>query len=240
MPKRQTRRPTFLPLAIYAVVPKGYDERVTRLDDIPTPFLALDRNVEGMLRRAQRFGVQLRPHLKTAKCAEVARLAHGGSSGPITVSTLQEAAWFVERGFRDLTYAVGIVPQKLDRVAALMQAGADLRILTDDPATAAAVSEDGASRGIRFRVMIEVDCGAGRAGLDAAGDGLLEAGRVLHDGEGTELAGVLTHGGQSYGCDGPAGVRVVAADERDAAVSAAERLRAAGLPCPVVSVGSTM
>ncbi|ANM31577.1 hypothetical protein ABI59_21450 [Acidobacteria bacterium Mor1] len=217
---------------------------MTRLDDIPTPFLALDRrvlqrNVEGMLRRAQRFGVVLRPHLKTAKCAEVARLAHGGSHGPITVSTLQEAAWFVERGFRDLTYAVGIVPQKLDRVAAMMRSGADLRILTDDPATAAAISEDGAGRGIRYRVMIEVDCGAGRAGLDPAGDSLLETGRALDQGEGSELCGVLTHGGQSYGCDGPAGVRVVAGTERDAAVRAAERLRAAGLPCPVVSVGST-
>ncbi len=214
-----------------------------RLDDIATPFLVLDRkalqrNLDSMRRRARRFGVTLRPHLKTAKCVEIAVLAHGGQPGPITVSTLQEAAWFSERGFRDITYAVGIAPQKLDRVAALMACGIRLRILTDDPRTAALIRENGASGGVRFQVLLEIPCGAGRAGLAPEDDGLIAAARALQ-GQGSELCGVLTHGGQSYGCAGPAAVREVAAREREAAVQAAERLRDAGLACPLVSVGST-
>jgi len=93
------------------------------LQDVRTPALVLDhrrlqRNTERMSKRMRAHGVALRPHLKTSKCAEVARLATDGSSGAITVSTLAEAAYFVERGFRDVTYAVGIVPDKLDAIAA--------------------------------------------------------------------------------------------------------------------------
>src|SRR5258708_20174667 len=106
-----------------------------QLTDLPTPALILGRrrlaqNVSRMRARADQFGVTLRPHLKTAKSARVAELATDGK-GPITVSTLAEAAYFLRHGFRDITYAVGIAPAKLDEVAALIREGADLKILTD-------------------------------------------------------------------------------------------------------------
>jgi D-serine deaminase-like pyridoxal phosphate-dependent protein len=64
-------------------------------------------------------------------------------------------------------------------------------------------------------------------------------GRALHDLPGLRLAGVLTHAGNSYQCRTLADIQHVAETERLAAVTAATQLRAAGLPCPVVSVGST-
>ncbi len=68
-----------------------------KLSDLKTPALVLDRarlerNVAAMSRRMKAHGVDLRPHMKTAKSAEVARLATAGHSGGITVSTLAEAA----------------------------------------------------------------------------------------------------------------------------------------------------
>ena len=123
------------------------------LTELPTPSLILDRsrllhNVARMQARAQALKVQLRPHLKTAKSARVAELAHNGAKGPITVSTLAEAAYFARHGFRDITYAVPIGPQKLDQVAALMRAGGDpasvdLKIITDHPAVAQAIADKG-------------------------------------------------------------------------------------------------
>ena len=85
------------------------------LDDLPTPALVLDRgvlsaNIARMNERMRRLGVPLRPHLKTAKSADVARLAVAGHPGGVTVSTLYEADYFLERGFADVTYAVGITP----------------------------------------------------------------------------------------------------------------------------------
>jgi D-serine deaminase-like pyridoxal phosphate-dependent protein len=54
--------------------------------------------------------VPLRPHMKTAKCIEVARLATAGQPGGITVSTLAEAEYFFRHGITDILYAVGITP----------------------------------------------------------------------------------------------------------------------------------
>ncbi|RPI76421.1 MAG: DSD1 family PLP-dependent enzyme, partial [Desulfobacteraceae bacterium] len=68
---------------------------------------------------------------------------------------------------------------------------------------------------------------------------LIEIGRLLHNEKGVELKGVLTHAGASYDCTTTAEIEKVAVQEREAAVACAERLRAAGLPCPIVSVGST-
>ncbi|RYH15570.1 MAG: DSD1 family PLP-dependent enzyme, partial [Alcaligenaceae bacterium] len=67
---------------------------------------------------------------------------------------------------------------------------------------------------------------------------LLEIGHALHDG-GMRLGGVMAHAGSSYEYDDPDALRTIAEQERSAAVRAAERLREVGLPCAVVSVGST-
>ena len=87
-----------------------------KLADCKTPALILDRsilarNTAAMAERMERHGVRLRPHMKTAKSAKVAELAAAGGAG-ITVSTLREAAYFAEHGFRDVTYAVSIIPEK--------------------------------------------------------------------------------------------------------------------------------
>lgn len=211
-----------------------------RIDDLDTPCLLLDRailkrNLDGMSARMKRHGVKLRPHLKTAKSADVARLATQGEAGGITVSTLAEARYFARHGFKDILYAVGIVPGRLDQVAGLRAEGIDLKIITDSLEGARAV----ANHGGEFSVMVEIDSGAHRAGLDPASPLLLEIGHLLHGAPNVTLLGVLTHAGHSYHCHSTQEVAAVAEAERASAVSAAERLRHAGIPCPVVSVGST-
>lgn len=210
------------------------------LEDLPTPALVLDRrvlsaNIARMNERMGRLGVPLRPHLKTAKSADVARLAVAGHPGGITVSTLHEADYFLERGFTDITYAVGITPARLDAAAALRRRAAELKIITDDVGVARAIAGHGAS----FTVLIEIDSGEARGGVAAEGPELMEIARILDGATAVTLGGVLTHAGHSYRCRDEAAMAAVAEDERAGAVTAAERLRAAGLGCPVVSVGST-
>ena len=179
----------------------------------------------------RRHGVSLRPHLKTAKSAEVGRLATAGEAGGITVSTLAEAEYFAGRGFHDITLAVGITPEKLIRVAGLLNRGASINVITDDIETANVIG----GLPTRFNTFIEIDSGGSRAGVDPNGDDLLEIGRALGD----RLVGVLTHAGHSYECRTVEAIKKVAEQERLAVVTAAERLRAAGMSCPTVSVGST-
>ncbi len=215
-----------------------------KLNELKTPSLVLDRtrlmrNVEAMSARMKHHGVDLRPHMKTAKSAEIARLATAGHGGGITVSTLNEAAHFAKAGFRDITYAVGIVPQRLAEVAALQRDGASVAIVTDSVEIARLVGREAESSDARFGVFVEIDSGGGRAGVAPDDPALLEIARALNAAAGVELRGVLTHAGHSYDCASVAGIEAVAEEERLAVVSAASRLREAGLPCPVVSVGAT-
>ncbi len=213
------------------------------LADLKTPALILDRsrlaaNITRMQARAKALGVDLRPHMKTAKSAQVATIATRGFSGGITVSTLAEADYFLRNGFRDITYAIGIVPGKLDEIAALQSRGATVAVITDDVGVAGAIVQRAKASGARFRVLIEVDTGGGRAGVAPDSPELLAIAGALKA-PGVDLAGVLTHAGHSYACETIGDIVEIAEAERAGAVEAAERLRAAGHPSPVVSVGST-
>jgi D-serine deaminase-like pyridoxal phosphate-dependent protein len=207
-----------------------------KLQDLPTPCLILDRgildrNLASMSHGLHRHGVAFRPHLKTAKSAEVARRAVSGEAGGIAVSTLAEAEYFAACGFRDITLAVGITPQKLERAAAIVEAGITLTLITDDPDTAAAIAAHPAP----FRALIEIDSGEKRGGVAPESGALGVLARTL----GARLAGVLTHGGHSYLGRTPSDMERIAEEERSAAVRSAWALRAAWIPCEVVSVGST-
>ena len=207
-----------------------------KLADLPTPCLVLDRrrllhNIDAMARILERHAVPLRPHMKTAKSIDVARLALVGQPGGITVSTLAEAEYFSAHGITDILLAVGITPRKLDQVVKLNAAGGGVMVITDDPATAAAI----AAHSLPPRALIEIDTGEHRGGVLPEEDALLEIAESL----GPSLAGVLTHGGQSYAGRSMAEMTAVAETERAGCVRAAKRLRQAGYNCEIVSIGSS-
>ncbi|MFB7656696.1 MULTISPECIES: DSD1 family PLP-dependent enzyme [unclassified Streptomyces] len=212
------------------------------LADPDTPFAVVDvhkalRNIERLAGRADRLGVTLRPHIKTAKSLDVAALMHGGAPCPVTVSTLAEAEAFADGGYTDITYAVGIDPHKLPRVVALLRRGVTLRVLLDSREQAAFVTDAARAAGLAIPAQIEIDCDGHRGGLKTDAPELPDVGRILH--EAGCLDGVLTHAGESYFAYTPEDQRLAAKNERDTAVTAAQRLRAAGLPVHTVSVGST-
>jgi D-serine deaminase-like pyridoxal phosphate-dependent protein len=218
---------------------------VSSLEALETPCLLLDRarleaNCRRMREAVRCHGVTLRPHLKTAKSLDVAKAAFGGSDARgVTVSTLDEAAYFVERGLGDQIYAVGIVPDKLARVAELQRSGATVAVITDDVDAARRIAPIAWVLGARFDVFVEIDSGQHRGGLAPDDPRLIELATILDVSDGVRLRGVLTHGGHSYQCRSIDAVAAVAEQERSSAVEAAERIRAAGIACPEVSVGST-
>ena len=207
-----------------------------RLRDLATPCLVLDRgilarNTRAMAADVAGHGIVLRPHMKTAKCIEAAHMALDAGAKGITVSTLAEAECFARAGLRDMIYAVGITPQKLDRVAALNAAGADVAVITDDPEAARAIAAHSAP----VRALVEVDSGEHRGGMEAADARLL----AVADALGSRLAGVMTHAGHSYAGRTVDDMAAIAEAERAAITAAAERLRAAGHRVGIVSMGSS-
>lgn len=213
------------------------------IDRLETPCLLVDelrmtRNIDRLRTRLDRLGATLRPHLKTCKSVEIARRLMPSAQGPATVSTLKEAEEFAAAGVRDIMYAVGLAPGKLDRVLALRRRGVDLSIIIDSREQAAAVAASSRAAGDRIPTLIEIDCDGHRAGVGPDNPLLVQIGRDLHEG-GAELRGVMTHAGGSYDAIGVAALERAAEQERAGTVAAAKALRDAGLPCPIVSVGST-
>lgn len=199
---------------------------------------ALQTNITRMQQRMDALGVHLRPHVKTSKCPEVVRHQVAAGAQGITVSTLKEAEQFFAEGVRDILYAVGIAPGKLTQVQTLRARGCDLKIITDNLQAATAIADFAATHGADLEVWIEIDTDGHRSGVKPEDAALTALGQALHRGP-CRLGGVMTHAGASYALDTPEALRAMAEQERAGCVRAAQRLRAAGLPCPVVSVGST-
>lgn len=219
------------------------ENRSHSLKDVSTPCLLLDRdrmerNVGRLRDRLDRLGVTLRPHLKTAKSVDAARLVMTDPSGPATVSTLKEAEQFGHAGVKDLIYAVGVSPDKIDRILALRAEGVDLAVTLDTVEQAQFIADASRRAGDAIPALIELDCDGHRSGVrpdDRAK--LVVIAQALE--EGGRLRGVLTHAGASYGAVGDDALRACAEVERASAAHAATLLREAGFACPVVSVGST-
>ncbi|WFU42879.1 alanine racemase [Bradyrhizobium sp. CB82] len=218
-------------------------ETAAAVGALATPALLLDkdrlhRNLDRLSSRMARQGVVLRPHMKTAKSIDVAQRVYPSGAGPITVSTLAEAEYFAQHGFRDITYAVGLAPHTAARAMRLRKAGIDLKALLDSPEQAIILGAAGRAAGVIPSAFIEIDCDGHRGGLTATDPKLIAVAAALAE-VGVKLAGILTHAGESYGLSTPATLVAAAENERALAVAAATTLRAAGHECPVVSVGST-
>lgn len=214
------------------------------LSTVETPCLVLDRtklekNIAAINQRMATLGVNLRPHGKTAKNIDILKMALEGQKGGITVSTLKEADYYFSHGIVDMVYAVGIAPVKLDHIAGLIKKGANITILLDSIAQAKFAAAKGQEHGLTLPALIELDCDGHRSGVTLDDPLLVEIGHLLHRENGVALEGVLTHAGGSYQCQSVDEIRAIAETERHTAVTCAEVLRHNGLPCPIVSVGST-
>lgn len=215
-----------------------------RLTELNTPALVLDiararRNAERMSARVRGLGARLRPHVKTHKCAEVARLQTENSEAALTVSTLAEARFFAERGFTDLTYAVPVEPGKFAAAADLARRGVRLALITDDTEIPEPLDDSAGRAGVTFDLFLKVDCGYHRCGVEPDTAEAREIPRKIAAARNLRFAGILTHAGHSYHARTREELLSVARRERDVMTEFAEELRADGIEVPTVSVGST-
>jgi D-serine deaminase-like pyridoxal phosphate-dependent protein len=214
------------------------------LQTIKTPSLVLDvervrLNAERMTERVRSFGATLRPHVKTHKCVEVARIQTAGGPARITVSTLAEARAFASHGFKDITYAVPIEPGKFDEAIEVARGCERFSLITDDASIPPALDEAARRAGVTLDLFLKVDCGYHRCGVEPDTPEALEIPRLIGDARNLRFAGILTHAGHSYHALSQEELLSIARRERDLMAEFASRLRADGLEVPCVSVGST-
>lgn len=213
------------------------------LHDLDTPALIVDldrleRNIARMAAIAREGGKRLRPHTKTHKTPEVARMQIEAGARGLTVAKLGEAEVMVEAGFDDLLIANQLVgAPKIERLLSLLRR-ARVTIGVDSLEVAEPIGEAAARRGLRVPISIEVDTGLDRAGVRTV-EQAVALGRRLADLPGVELTGLFTHEGHvsraEVGAERAAACAEAAAKMRQVA----EGLRAVGVAVAEVSVGST-
>lgn len=214
------------------------------INDLETPSLLLDvgrisRNAARMREIAERNHMRLRPHIKTHKCIEVARIQSAGFDGAITVSTLAEARAFFGGGFKDITYAVPIEPGKFEECARLVRKGLQLNLLTGDAGTVAALDEFAGSKKVKFDVFVKIDCGYHRCGVEPDTDEAVKIPRLISEAKRLNFAGILTHAGHSYHAANKNELIAIARLERDSMIELKQRLNDESIDVPTVSIGST-
>jgi D-serine deaminase-like pyridoxal phosphate-dependent protein len=217
---------------------------MTTLHDLPTPCLVLDRprlqrNISRMADRAAELGVLLRPHLKTPKSIDVARLLLARQARGITVSTLAEAEYFAGHGLHDQFYALPLAPDKIPRIAALMRGGSSVLCVAHDADAVAALAKAAAAEGIVLSLVIDVDVDHHRSGVEAADPGFMALARAIHAAPSLALSGIMIYAGASYEAPDTDAIAALAERIRAGGVAARDALRSAGLPCDVVSYGSS-
>ena len=210
-------------------------------NQIETPALILDKNIlchniNRMHRHLNNFQIKFRVHGKTAKCMEIIKLIN---TQGITVSNLDEAEYYFNHGINDILYAVGIAPVKFNHVFDLIRRGANLSLLVDNTAVVEMLSEKSNQTNIPVLVYIEIDCDHKRGGIDPEDQDFIELGRMIDQKKNLKLQGVLTHAGKSYQAESIQEIKLIAKQERDCGLNAAKILRAQGLNCPQISIGST-
>ncbi len=207
---------------------------------VTTPALLVDletlaRNCKRMRLKAQQSGVHFRPHVKTHKSVEIAKIQHGGTVGPITVSTLAEAEHFADHGFRDITYAVPIAPDKLPRAEALARRIERLNLLIDSQEVLQAIEQ----RSGEHDVFLKVDCGYHRAGVDPGDPDSVRLAVRMSRSASIHFQGLLTHAGHSYDAKSIDDVRHIAAEETATLTRFRALLAGEGLGELTRSIGST-
>jgi D-serine deaminase-like pyridoxal phosphate-dependent protein len=220
------------------------EDHIVAVDQpLDTPLIAVDlelleRNITEMAALASDYGVSLRPHAKTHKSPQVARMQIAAGAVGLTCAKLGEAEVLVDQGgVTDVLIAYPIVGEiKIRRLLSLLDR-ARIVVAVDTHEAAAALSQAISAAGRSLEIYLEVNTGQNRAGA-RAGQEAVDLAVDIASLPGLRLVGVMTHEGHA-GFSAPEEIAAVAENAGKALVDTAERIRSQGIEVAQVSVGST-
>src|SRR3954470_17691701 len=174
--------------------------------DTPALFVDLDileQNIARIAGACRKGGINWRPHTKGIKVPQIARLLIAGGAAGITCAKLGEAEVMAAHGFSDILIANQIVgPQKIARLVALRR-NCDVMVAVDNRENVTAIAEAARAAGVTVRLVIEVDMGMKRAGVEP-GEACVALAQYIAAQEGVRFAGLMGWEGQTAGIADPA------------------------------------
>jgi D-serine deaminase-like pyridoxal phosphate-dependent protein len=213
------------------------------LSDLPTPQVVVDRlrllnNIDRVQGLADSAGLRLRPHAKTHKSPVIAAWQiHRGAVG-ICCAKVAEAAVFVDAGIEDVRLPYPVNPRNAARVLGLMDR-ASISIIVDHLGMARAWSDRIQTAGRRLDVLVKIDVGFHRCGIDPDGPRADDFVRDVASMPGLRLRGLLSHAGHGYDATSEDQLRAVAAREAAILTGLRDRATASGIAIEELSVGAT-
>lgn len=212
-------------------------------EDLPTPALLLDLdafewNVRKMAQHLRRHGLAFRPHGKTHKCAEIARrLIRAGAVG-CCAAKISEAEAFAREGIEGLLITTPIVGRhKIERAVRLARRRPETIFSVDDPRNVAELDE--AARTARIRLNLAIDLNVGRRTGVAPGVPALRLAEQIQSLANVRLAGLQAYAGHASHVVGFEKRREVSREAMGQAVETRRLIESRGIPCPLLSGGST-
>jgi D-serine deaminase-like pyridoxal phosphate-dependent protein len=211
------------------------------LSDLPTPQVLVDRrrllnNIDRVQRLAESAGVRLRPHAKTHKSPIIAGWQIRRGAVGICCAKISEAEVFAASGIEDIRLPYPINPRNARRLLALMDR-ARISTIVDHLDVARGWSEAMRAAGRTLDVLVKVDVGYHRCGIDPEGAAAAEFVRAVASMRGLRLRGLLSHAGQGYQASSEEELRAIAAHEAGVLMKLQEE--AADVPLEELSVGAT-
>ncbi|MCE9648638.1 MAG: DSD1 family PLP-dependent enzyme [Parvibaculum sp.] len=211
---------------------------------LATPALVLDldvfeRNVATMADHCRRNGLSLRPHAKTHKSVAIARAQIAAGAIGQCCAKLGEAEAMGEGGVESIVVTSPVVsPRGIARAMALNAKISDLMLTVDNPANATALAEAAKAAGKPLKVLVDLDPGLHRTGI-AAGEPVLALAKQVHASGSLTLRGLQCYAGHVMHIEDFADRREKSLVAMKLLGETRDALKAAGLPCDIVSGGGT-
>jgi D-serine deaminase-like pyridoxal phosphate-dependent protein len=214
-----------------------------RLSDLPTPQVLIDRsrasaNIERVQALADAAGVRLRPHAKTHKSPVVAKWQIDRGAVGICCAKLGEAEVFAAAGVADIRLPYPVQPFNAPRLAALMER-ASISIIVDHLDVARGWSDVMQQLGRTLDVLIKVDVGFHRCGIDPEERSAMDFIRAVAAMRGLRLRGLLSHAGHGYHAASEDELSAVAAREAEILTTLRDGASKSGIKLDELSVGAT-
>jgi D-serine deaminase-like pyridoxal phosphate-dependent protein len=214
-----------------------------RLTELRTPAVLVDtarvaRNIDRMQAAVDARGIRLRPHAKTHKLPEMARRQIARGAIGICCAKLGEAEVFADAGIEDIRLPYPLHPVNADRVLALLDR-TRLSFIVDDLEIAREWSGVMTSAGRTVDVLVKVDVGFHRCGIDPDRPDAANLVAKIADLGGLRFRGLLSHAGHGYGAASDQETAAIAAAEARLLAALAEQAGDLGVKTDEISVGAT-
>ena len=235
---------TKFPFAEFEARVTQRDFRGITKDVLPTPCMVVDealflQNVKLMADRTKALGINVRPHVKVHKSVDVAKIQVEHGAIGLTCATIAEAELMSGAGLKNVLWTKQPASRNgIERAVALSKEDPTFSFVIDDALVFSWVEQAAAVHAAKLRVLVAVNAGMSRQGLEC-GQPALGLAQQVASSQHMEFEGIMAYSGNAAHTKTFEKRREQSAKDLAGAIETVELCRKSGLPVNVFTGGST-